>query len=193
MKIIKRMPRVKGQSAESDRWRTPRALFEKLDAEFHFDIDLAADAENHLCDRWLGPGGLAEDALAVDWPSYGTVGWLNMPYSTELILQFFEALARHGRHMTIVTLNPLDPTTEWWEFTRSAFEIRELPDRVSYIRSDGVKKVTAMFPGVVCVYRPQPGILRAQPRRVTWTWKTEEERAKRKRRLPALLEARGTR
>lgn len=53
-------------SGES-RWRTPPELFEKLDQTFDFAIDAAADETNHLCDHWLGPGGMYADALTVDW------------------------------------------------------------------------------------------------------------------------------
>jgi len=186
-KILKRTPQVPGEVKISDLWRTPRPMFEALDAEFGFDIDLAADANNHLCSRWLGPGGLAEDALAVRWADFGRVGWLNKPYSTELILRFMEALARHGQEMTIVALHPLDPSTEWWEFTRWAVEIREMPHRVPYLKADGVTPAGAMFSSVVSIYRPQPGIIRAQPRRVVWSWKTPEELSKRRRKLPSML------
>jgi DNA (cytosine-5)-methyltransferase 1 len=192
MKILKRTPTVPGEPKASDLWRTPRALFEALDAEFAFDIDLAADKTNALVPRWLGPGGLEPDALAVDWPSFGRTGWLNPPYSTAMILRFMEAVARHSRRMTIVTLTPLDPSTEWWEFTRAAAEIRLMPDRVPYLKADGVTKPGAMFSSAVSIFRPQPGILRAQPRYVWWSWKTPEQLAKRRRRLPSLLEAHST-
>lgn len=191
MKVLKRTPTVPGEPKASDLWRTPLALFQALDAEFGFDIDLAADTSNHLCPRWLGPGGLVEDALAVDWPTLGRAGWLNPPYSTDMILQFMEATARHSHRMTIVTLTPLDPSTEWWEFTRMATEIREMPHRVPYLKADGVTDPGAMFSSVVSIFRPQPGILRAQPRRVLWSWRTQEQLAKRRRRLPALLAAQG--
>lgn len=189
-KILKRMKRKPGEELPSDRWRTPAPLFQALDAEFHFDIDLAADASNHLCDRWLGAGGVAPDALAVDWPTFGSVGWLNMPYSTDLILLFMEAAARHGQHMPIVALHPVDPSSEWWGFTRSAWEIRDMPHRVPYLKEDGATPAGAMFPSCVSVFRPQPGILRAQPRRVVWSWKSPEQLAKRRLRLPGLLAAR---
>lgn len=189
MKIIKRTPTVPGEPKASDLWRSPRPLFQALDAEFGFDIDLAADQTNHLCPRWLGPGGLAEDALTVDWPTLGRTGWLNPPYSTDLILRFMEAVARHSRRMTIVTLTPLDPSTEWWEFTRTAAEIREMPHRTPYLKADGVTDPGAMFSSVVSIFRPQPGILRAQPRRVLWSFKTPEQLAKRRRRLPTLMAA----
>lgn len=179
MKQIKRTASVHGQTKASDRWRTPSPVFAALDAEFHFDIDLAADATNHLCPRWLGPGGLAEDALTVRWADFGSVGFLNMPYSAALIFRFMAAVAQHRHDMTIVALHPHDTSTAWWDFTRYAVEIRELETRVPYLREDGVTKAGAMFASAVTVFRPQPGLLRALPRRVLWTWLTPEERKRR--------------
>ena len=172
MKRIQRAASVPGQPKASDLWRTPPALFAALDAEFGFDIDLAANAENHLCPRWLGPGGLAEDALAVRWADYGRVGFLNCPYSMDLIRRFMPYAARQGHDMTIVSLTPHDSSTIWWDQSmRWAVEIRELPHRVPYLRADGASKAGAMFSSAVAVFRPQPGILRAQPRRVVWSYR----------------------
>ena len=186
-----RTPRVEGEIKASDLWRTPPPLFAALDAEFHFDLDLAADATNHLCPRWLGPGGAAEDALTVRWADFGSVGFLNKPYSVELIIRFMAAASRHGREMTVVALHPHDTSTVWWDFTRSAAEIREMPTRVPYLRADGVTKAGAMFASAVTVFRPQPGILRAQPRRVLWSWlspeKLQKQQVRRERKVARII------
>lgn len=75
-------------SSEESDWRTPPACYAALDADAFFEIDLAADTENHLASRWLGPGSeFVEDALAVDWCAladghgFAPVGFLNMPFS----------------------------------------------------------------------------------------------------------------
>lgn len=77
--------------------------------------------------------------------------------------------ARHG--FTTVALVKYDPSTLWWGATRSAVEIREIPGRVPFLKADGTSAAGAMFPSAVVVFRPQPGVMRAQPRRVTWTWR----------------------
>jgi len=183
MKQIKRTKLAPGEVRASDSWRTPLPLFAALDDEFGFNVDLAADANNHLCPTWLGPGGEAEDALAVrQWARHGDVGFLNMPYSSDLILRFMAAVARNRIEMTIVALHPHDTSAAWWSYTRHAVEIREMPHRVPYLRSDGITKAGAMFASAVSIYRPQPGILLAHPRRVLWSWKTRAalEKAERK-------------
>lgn len=58
-------------------WRTPRYLFEVLQAEVGgFGIDLAASAENALCENFLSED---VDALTVPWVSKNP-GFLNPPF-----------------------------------------------------------------------------------------------------------------
>jgi phage N-6-adenine-methyltransferase len=62
-------------------WQTPPAIYDKLDSEFQFDIDLFSDNERALHQVFFGPGSeLAEDALTVDWVAYGEAGFSNPPY-----------------------------------------------------------------------------------------------------------------
>lgn len=83
-------------SSKSACWRTPPELFDALHTEFAFVADAAADATNHLCKDWLGPGAREgfEDALGMAWPLVGYDGgggqlqhqvayFLNPPYSVE--------------------------------------------------------------------------------------------------------------
>ena len=55
-------------------WETPDELFKKLDKEFNFDIDLAADDKNKKCEKYYSE---SDDAMIKAW--YG-VCWLNPPY-----------------------------------------------------------------------------------------------------------------
>ena len=38
-------------SSERDDWETPQALFDELDAEFHFTLDVCANESNSKCTR----------------------------------------------------------------------------------------------------------------------------------------------
>jgi hypothetical protein len=40
-------------SSRSDNWETPQDLFDKLNEEFHFTLDVAADANNAKCKDYL--------------------------------------------------------------------------------------------------------------------------------------------
>ena len=39
-------------SSATDNWATPQDFFDKLNSEFHFDLDVCADEINHKCDKY---------------------------------------------------------------------------------------------------------------------------------------------
>ena len=51
-------------SAKSDEWTTPQSFFDELDKEFHFDLDAAADDQNHKCSRYFT---IKDDGLTQNW------------------------------------------------------------------------------------------------------------------------------
>lgn len=73
-------------SFESD-YRTPGDCYGLLYREHDFQVDAAADGASALCTHYLGPGSLhAENALAVDWATFGwTRFFLNPPFSKTLV------------------------------------------------------------------------------------------------------------
>jgi len=63
-----------------DEWRTPPFVFAWAARRFAFSVDLAANDENALCDRYLTRD---RNALSRPWaPLFGEgAGWCNPPYS----------------------------------------------------------------------------------------------------------------
>ena len=118
-------------------WRTPVDFFTAISlASGGFVLDAAADASNHLCKRWYGPGGEAEDALLVpDWPTEGKI-WCNPPYENgdrwRQWLRKFQAEARKGA--SIVTLLPAATGTKWWaeEIVQCGADILFLTGRLAF-------------------------------------------------------------
>jgi len=53
-----------------DLWRTPPEIFAALDAEFGFQIDAAASAENALCRRYITA---EQNTLVTPWRDYITI------------------------------------------------------------------------------------------------------------------------
>jgi site-specific DNA-methyltransferase (adenine-specific) len=51
-------------SSRSDDWATPAEVFQKLDAEFHFNLDPCADDQNHKCERYFTK---EVDGLSQNW------------------------------------------------------------------------------------------------------------------------------
>ena len=56
-------------TAAKQDFRTPAWLRSYLMKRFRFTLDAAATAENSLCKKHYGPGGIHEDALEVVWQS----------------------------------------------------------------------------------------------------------------------------
>lgn len=74
-------------SMESN-WRTPGDCYGRLDQEFHFLWDLAADDDSAKCTYFLGPGSLdGQNALIVEWTTLDPAGarFLNPPFSKTLV------------------------------------------------------------------------------------------------------------
>lgn len=94
----------------SDECRTPDELFNKLNEEFNFDIDLCATKENKKCKFWCGdylnylklPNSLTQYNCA----------FINPPYSNPK--PFIEKAWEDSKHCKIVCLVKCDPSTKWW-------------------------------------------------------------------------------
>ena len=65
-------------SSRNNNWGTPQALFDKLNEEFHFDLDVCATVENAKCKKYYR---LEEDGLKQEWKG---VCWMNPPYGREI-------------------------------------------------------------------------------------------------------------
>ena len=149
-------------SKASDEWSTPQDLFDDLDAEFHFQVDVAATAANRKCDLYFGPdaGGPYTDALTQDWnvgyPPWAC--WMNPPYSQ--CRAFIAKAAEEARKgCTVVALVPARTDTRWfhadvWDREahrpRPNVEVRFLKGRLTF----GGASAGAPFPSVVIVFRP---------------------------------------
>lgn len=130
-----------------DVYLTPLWLWDKLDAEFGFDVDTAASDENTLCDHWFTE---EEDGLKQKW--WGTT-WTNPPYSE--VAKWVEKAHDEvsiGRVETAVLLVAARTDTRWfWNFARWG-EIRFLPGRLRFEHPNGAKH-SAPFPSAVLIFR----------------------------------------
>jgi phage N-6-adenine-methyltransferase len=140
-------------STGKDDWQTPPEIFDPLNAEFGFTLDVAANKDNAKCGLWLGPGSwLALDALTYRWPKNHTC-WMNPPYSRGLQGQFI-AKAAEARHRGIETVALLPARTDTRTFhehiyQREGVEVRFLKGRIKFVGA----KHGAPFPSMVVVFR----------------------------------------
>jgi phage N-6-adenine-methyltransferase len=160
-------------------WRTPKSVFFALDSEFRFQLDVAADDENHLCPLYYTE---ADNALAREWigPAFLNPPFSDGEYKGERGLSAWLLKAREQADLggTVVVLAPGDWSPGWfWKHVYGhAREIRLAYPRINYDSPCGTKKSGANGPSFVLVYRP--GVTR-QSLIVPWTWKSEPEQDER--------------
>ena len=161
------LPQSQTPASEKDHWRTPPALFQRLDHAYGpFDLDAAADATNHLCPRWLGPGSaIGADALdpGLLWCARiigRSRAFCNPPYSRGMVARFLakaQQQAREGICQTTFLL--LAATGDGWfhnylydterHRTRRGVELEFIKGRVVYLRPDGSRAGTPPFGSLV--------------------------------------------
>lgn len=130
-------------SSATCEWATPRALFDELNEEFGFDLDVCSTHENAKCKRHYTK---EEDGLAQEWE--GTV-WCNPPYGRGIGAWMQKCATANSKGVT-VALVPARTDTRWfqdWVFPY-ATELRFLRGRLKF--NDG--KNGAPFPSVIVIY-----------------------------------------
>lgn len=128
-------------SSKTDMWETPQELFDELDSEFHFDLDVCAIAENTKCNLFYTP---EQDGLIQPW--YGTC-WCNPPYGRQ-ITKWVKKAAESD--CTVVMLLPARTDTKWFhDYIYKRVEIRFLKGRLKF----GNSKNSAPFPSMIVVFR----------------------------------------
>ncbi len=156
-----------GIATPKDEWCTPAWLFDLLDREFHFDLDVAATSENYLA---VGFYDKNDNALERDWVHYDGAGngysacFLNPPYSAGNIDKFMaKALEESQKGAVVVCLVPCATDTRWWHnYAMKAQEIRFIKGRVRFVGYDEEGKQIAnspTFSSCVVIFDWKAGII----------------------------------
>jgi phage N-6-adenine-methyltransferase len=127
----------------TDDWATPRDLFDKLNAVYQFDQDVAASSTNHLCDEWLGLDHSEEhkrDGLTGAWMGHI---WCNPPYGRGIA----DWVARAAQHPDLVVLLlPARTDTRWFhDLVLPIADVEFIKGRLKY----GNGKSPAPFPSMI--------------------------------------------
>lgn len=132
-------------SSLAEDWETPQDLFDKLDDEFLFTLDVCAKPENSKCKRFFSK---EQNGLNQDWGN-DTV-WCNPPYGKGIenwIKRCYEHSMGGG---TAVMLLPARTDTRWFHnYILGKAEIRFCKGR---LRFNGCKS-SAPFPSIIVIYR----------------------------------------
>jgi phage N-6-adenine-methyltransferase len=128
-------------------WETPPDLFARYHAEFDFNLDAAANAENAKVAAYLSE---EQDAMnpAQRWTSRV---WLNPPYGKD-IGKWIEKAYHESQLVgsTVVCLVPARTDSWWWHDYALKGEIRYLRRRVKFVGA----KYNAPFPSAIVIFGP---------------------------------------
>lgn len=131
--------------SDRDDWPTPQSLFDGLDQEFGFELDVCATEENAKCRWFFSP---ADDGLVQAWAP--AVCFCNPPYGREIGRWLAKGFNESLLGATVVCLVPSRTDTKWWHRYARRGEIRYMKGR---IRFEGAEH-SAPFPSAVVIFRP---------------------------------------
>ena len=163
---------------ESACLETPRPLFVNLHRRFRFDVDLTANAANHLLPSWIGPDNPSPRRKSAinkrSWFEFGRTGYSNPPYGAFIGDVLEKALQERERRFTSVFLLPLRAAawyqelvlpyySELWHCRRRiTFWYKGAP-KIDPTTKDNVKRIAAgkdlkptgaLFDSIIVIYRP---------------------------------------
>lgn len=133
-------------SSKSDLWETPQILFDQLDHEFHFSLDVCALPENAKCEKYYTP---EQDGLLQPW--YG-ICWCNPPYGRGIGKWVKRAHDYAANGVTTVMLLPARTDTKWFHdyILNPQREVRYIRGRLKF----GKAKNNAPFPSMIVIFKP---------------------------------------
>lgn len=126
-------------------WETPQDLFDQLDMEFHFTLDVCASHENAKCARYFTE---EDDGLSQDWTRQ-TV-FCNPPYSNRQQTAWVRKCWEHGQRggIAVMLLPARTDTKRFHDYIYNQAEVRFLRGRLHF----GNSKNSAPFPSMIVIF-----------------------------------------
>lgn len=163
-------------SSKSDLWCTPKDLFESLNKEFNFNLDVCATDKSKKCQRFYS---VQDDALSVNWwTPTGTIAFCNPPYGRS-IGKWVKKCHDEGSFQDsyygcekVIMLIPSRTDTKWFhDYILGKSEIRFIKGRLKFINLEDKEKFTkqgtenkispAPFPSMIIIFGNKPQIYSA--------------------------------
>ena len=94
--------------AKSIEWETPQDLFDRMDQEYHFTLDVCASKKNAKCKRYYNK---KQDGLKQSWEG---VCWMNPPYGLQIKGWVKKAYEESQKGAMVVCLLPVRSDTGWF-------------------------------------------------------------------------------
>lgn len=134
-------------TSNKDDWETPQNLFDELNAEFDFEVDVCADNYNSKCDSYYDEG---LNALECDWSKGHTSAFMNPPYGRRIGEFVKKAYDESQKGCTVVCLLPSRTDTKWWHDYCMKGEVRFIKGRLKFSNSNN----SAPFPSAIVIFKP---------------------------------------
>ena len=128
--------------SDKDDWATSQYVFDALDREFHFTLDVCANEKNHKCALYFDE---EKDGLSQEWT--GTC-WMNPPYGKNIGRWVRKAADSADNGAVVVGLIPNRTDTKWWLDVMRASEVRFVRGRLKF----GDAESGAPFGSVIAVW-----------------------------------------
>jgi len=131
-------------SSKNEEWETPQDLFNELNKEFNFTVDVASSNNNYKLKKYYT---VKEDGLLQDWAN--EIVWCNPPYGRKI--ENWVKKASESKAM-VVMLIPVRTDTKWFHkyiYEKKNVEIRFIKGRLKF----GNSKNSAPFPSMIVIFR----------------------------------------
>ena len=127
-------------------WETPQALFDELDAEYHFTLDPCSTHENAKCEKHYT---VAENGLVQSWE--GETVFCNPPYGRQ-IGEWVRKCAEESKHAKVVMLIPARTDTGYFhDYIYHKAKVYFIRGRLKF-EVGGVQRQSAPFPSMIVVF-----------------------------------------
>ena len=113
-------------ASASVEWGTPQDLFDAVNEEFCFTLDVAASGDNAKCARFFTKD---DDGLSQPWSG---VCWVNPPYGRQMIRWLEKARREKANGVTTVALIPARTNTGWFHEICLKEEVRFIRGRPKF-------------------------------------------------------------
>lgn len=129
--------------SKSCEWDTPQEVFDALDQEFHFELDVCAKSGHGKTIAF----DMNENGLMKRWAP--RVCFMNPPYGPELKMWMRKAWEEACKGAVVVCLVPSRTDTAWWHDYAMLGEIRFIRGRLKF----GGVTTSAPFPSAIVILK----------------------------------------
>lgn len=133
-------------SSKSEEWETPQDLFNKLNKEFDFTVDVASSDDNYKVEKYYTE---KENGLLQNWDNEKV--WCNPPYGRKIGEWVKKASESKG---LVVMLIPARTDTKWFHdyiYQKENVEIRFIKGRLKF----GESTNSAPFPSMIVIFKEE--------------------------------------